>query len=248
MTATLDRSGHHARRLTGLSSWGNGTQAPSLLAKIYGVYEIAIRNTATGKTFKQDVLVMENLFYNRKITKATSRHSTRRRERRGANSAQGSVAWVGCLAQIFDLKGSVRSRYARTTGGETDVLLDENLLEGTTMTLNRWRARGRGLTHSEWGVGLPALHTNPLYVHLHSKQALMNAVQNDTLFLNDLNVIDYSLLVGIQANSGELVVGLVGTSRHRKRVSENVTNNSERSKTNQIISGRTLGTKSWRAG
>ena len=246
MTATLDRSGHHARRLTGLSSWGTGTQAPSLLAKIYGVYEIAIRNTATGKTFKQDVLVMENLFYNRKITKATSSTAHDGESEKEANSLPWLCAWR--IAQIFDLKGSVRSRYARTTGGETDVLLDENLLEGTTMTLNRWRARGRGLTHSEWGVGLPALHTNPLYVHLHSKQALMNAVQNDTLFLNDLNVIDYSLLVGIQANSGELVVGLVGTSRHRKRVSENVTNNSERSKTNQIISGRTLGTKSWRAG
>lgn len=33
------------------------------------MYEIAYRNNATGKTFKQDVLVMENLFYNRKISK-----------------------------------------------------------------------------------------------------------------------------------------------------------------------------------
>ena len=47
------------------------SQTPSLLAKIYGVYEIAYRNNATGKTFKQDVLVMENLFYNRKISKVS---------------------------------------------------------------------------------------------------------------------------------------------------------------------------------
>ena len=56
----------------------------------------------------------------------------------------------------------------------------------------------------------PALHSNPLYVHNHSKQALMNAVYNDTQFLTDFNVIDYSLLVGLDTSTGDLVVGLVG--------------------------------------
>jgi len=33
------------------------------------------------------------------------------------------------VSHIFDLKGSLRSRYATLTGNETDVLLDQNLLE-----------------------------------------------------------------------------------------------------------------------
>jgi hypothetical protein len=41
----------------------------------------------------------------------------------------------------------------------------------------------------------------------------MTAVSSDTQFLADLNVIDYSLLVGLDATSGELVVGLVGMAR-----------------------------------
>ena len=60
--------------------WIHG-QTPTLLAKIYGVYEISIRNTTTGKSFKQDVLVMENLFYNRKISKVREEERERERER-----------------------------------------------------------------------------------------------------------------------------------------------------------------------
>ena len=76
-------------------------QKPTILAKIVGVYKIGYRNSQTNATLKQDVLVMENLFYNRKIT------------------------------QIFDLKGSVRNRLVTTSGKNIEdlVLLDENLLK-----------------------------------------------------------------------------------------------------------------------
>jgi 1-phosphatidylinositol-3-phosphate 5-kinase len=65
MIAFLKFAPHYFRHL----SKALFRNVPSLLAKIYGVYEIAIRNAATGKMFRQDVLVMENLFYNRKISK-----------------------------------------------------------------------------------------------------------------------------------------------------------------------------------
>lgn len=38
-----------------------------MLAKIFGFYSINYKNTATGKSMRMDVLVMENLFYQRKI-------------------------------------------------------------------------------------------------------------------------------------------------------------------------------------
>jgi 1-phosphatidylinositol-3-phosphate 5-kinase len=80
-------------------------ELPTVLAKILGFYQIGSKNPVTGKTMKMDVLVMENLFYNRK----TSR--------------------------IFDLKGSMRNRHVESTGKENEVLLDENLVESMSLLI-----------------------------------------------------------------------------------------------------------------
>ncbi|CAG8495811.1 13415_t:CDS:10 [Funneliformis mosseae] len=72
---------------------------PTVLAKIFGFYRIGFRNDHSGKNMKIDVIVMENLFYERKVSK------------------------------IFDLKGSMRNRHVQSTGRQNEVLLDENLLE-----------------------------------------------------------------------------------------------------------------------
>lgn len=77
-------------------------QKPTALAKILGVYKVGYRNPLTNTAQKQDLLVMENLFYKRKISRA------------------------------FDLKGSIRNRHVKTTGQEAQpdlVLMDENLLK-----------------------------------------------------------------------------------------------------------------------
>lgn len=124
-----------------------------MLAKIVGVYHIGFRNTVTGRTMKQDVLVMENLFYQHQVS------------------------------HIFDLKGSMRSRYATLTGNLTDVLLDQNLLE--------------------------FICDNPLYIRNHSKSVLDRAIRRDTHFLSELGVMDYSLLVGFDETKQALVVGII---------------------------------------
>ena len=72
---------------------------PSVIAKLLGFYQIVIRNPATGTEIKWDVLVMENLFYDRSPTR------------------------------IFDLKGSMRNRKIQSTGEQNEVLLDENMVE-----------------------------------------------------------------------------------------------------------------------
>ena len=76
------------------------------------------------------------------------------------------------------------------------------------MTLRARRGACCGFCRS----GVIALHSNPLYIHQHSKQSLVAAVNSDTKFLADLNVIDYSLLVGVDSVTNELVIGLVGAS------------------------------------
>lgn len=53
---------------------------------------------------------------------------------------------------------------------------------------------------------------NPMYLLPHSKEVLMAAIHNDTDFLSSQAVMDYSLLVGLDATTKELVLGIIGKS------------------------------------
>ncbi|KAI9025911.1 hypothetical protein CLU79DRAFT_789750 [Phycomyces nitens] len=129
------------------------SELPTVLAKIFGFYSIGYKNSATGKSMRMDLLVMENLFYQRNVKK------------------------------IFDLKGSMRNRHVQSTGKQDEVLLDENLVE--------------------------LIYQSPLFIRAYSKEILRSSLHNDTLFLSGRNVMDYSLLVGIDEERQELVVGIV---------------------------------------
>lgn len=96
---------------------------------------------------------------------------------------QENLFYSRTFAKIYDLKGSQRNRLIKPTGKMNEVLLDENLME--------------------------TAYTNPLYLRDHSKRILSAALWNDTLFLNELNVMDYSLVVGVDTEHNELVVGVV---------------------------------------
>jgi len=74
-------------------------ELPSVIAKMLGFYQIVLKNPVTGIEVKLDVLVMENLFYDRTPDR------------------------------IFDLKGSMRNRKIESTGEQNEVLLDENMVE-----------------------------------------------------------------------------------------------------------------------
>ncbi|KAF8477444.1 hypothetical protein BDZ91DRAFT_25165 [Kalaharituber pfeilii] len=132
-------------------------ELPTVIAKMLGFYQIFIKNPVTGTEIKWDVLVMENLFYDRKTTR------------------------------IFDLKGSMRNRYAQSTGHSGEVLLDENMVE--------------------------FIYESPLFVREHAKKLLRASLWNDTLFLSKQNVMDYSLMIGIDEVKKELVVGIIDCIR-----------------------------------
>ncbi|RCV11614.1 hypothetical protein SETIT_2G200700v2 [Setaria italica] len=140
---------HYFRHLTeSLSS-----RSPTCLAKIMGLYQVGIKSLKGGREVKMDLMVMENIFFQRTISR------------------------------VYDLKGSVRSRYNSDTSGHNKVLLDSNLIE--------------------------ALHTKPMFLGSKAKRRLERAVWNDTSFLASLDVMDYSLLVGIDEEKSELVVGII---------------------------------------
>lgn len=91
------------------------------------------------------------------------------------------------ISQKFDLKGSERNRLADTNSVDPEktevVLLDENL---TRM-----------------------IRDSPLYVRPQSKKRLQVALENDSLFLTAHEILDYSLLVGVDEDKKELVVGVI---------------------------------------
>lgn len=89
--------------------------------------------------------------------------------------------------QVFDLKGSLRNRNVKTDSGKEScevVLLDENLLK--------------------------LIHDNPLYIRSHCKSILRAAIHSDAYFLSSHLIIDYSLLVGRDDATDQLVVGIIG--------------------------------------
>lgn len=81
------------------------------------------------------------------------------------------------LARTYDLKGSSRNRFAKPRPASeapqsgSRVLLDGNFLEFT-----------KG---------------HPMGVFAEDHQFLLNAVQNDTAFLYSINIVDYSMVVGL---------------------------------------------------
>ncbi|CAH8352349.1 unnamed protein product [Eruca vesicaria subsp. sativa] len=88
------------------------------------------------------------------------------------------------ITRQYDLKGALHARFTATSAnGAEDVLLDQNFVND--------------------------MNKSPLYVSKTSKQNLQRAVYNDTAFLTSINVMDYSLLVGIDDESHELVCGII---------------------------------------
>ncbi|KAK9449829.1 uncharacterized protein V1518DRAFT_414772, partial [Limtongia smithiae] len=130
---------------------------PSVIAKIMGFYQVQVRNPMTNKSMKMDIIVMENLFYDRN------------------------------LLRIFDLKGSMRNRHVEQTGKANEVLLDENMVE--------------------------YIFESPLFVRDHAKNMLRASLWNDTLFLAKMNVMDYSLVIAIDPDRHQLVVGIIDCLR-----------------------------------
>ncbi|KAI4357676.1 hypothetical protein L6164_001610 [Bauhinia variegata] len=131
--------------------------SPTCLAKILGIYQVSVKYPKGSKETKMDLMVMENLFYKRKISR------------------------------VYDLKGSARSRYNPDTSGANKVMLDMNLLE--------------------------ALRTKPIFLGSKAKRSLERAVWNDTSFLASVDVMDYSLLVGVDDEKKELVLGIIDFMR-----------------------------------
>lgn len=86
------------------------------------------------------------------------------------------------VTRVYDLKGC-GSRYNPDSSGVNKVLLDQNLIE--TMCIS------------------------PIFLGSNAIRLLARAVWNDTAFLSSIGLMGYSLLVGVDEEKHELVVGII---------------------------------------
>lgn len=154
---------------------------PTLLAKIFGVYRVTIRKK--DSVTEKSLLVMENLFYNSAITNK------------------------------YDLKGSDRNRLVTPSvfGGE-HVLLDENLIQGEfCCRVQPTQSYAYSILYCIINICVNTESwSQPLYILGHSQSVLLGALMRDASFLERNEVMDYSLLVGLNGDDKILVLGIIG--------------------------------------
>ncbi|XP_004508046.1 1-phosphatidylinositol-3-phosphate 5-kinase FAB1A isoform X2 [Cicer arietinum] len=121
------------------------------------------------------------------IYQVTSKHLKGGKETKMDVLVMENLLYRRNIRRLYDLKGSSRSRYNPDTSGNNKVLLDQNLIE--------------------------AMPTSPIFVGNKAKRLLERAVWNDTAFLASIYVMDYSLLVGVDEEKHELVLGIIDFMR-----------------------------------
>ena len=77
----------------------------------------------------------------------------------------------------------MRNRHVKQTGKENEVLLDENMIE--------------------------YIYESPLFVKEHLKRMLRGSLFNDTSFFSAMDVMDYSLIIGIDDTCKRLYIGII---------------------------------------
>lgn len=87
------------------------------------------------------------------------------------------------ILRRYDLKGALFSRYVADSTNPESVLLDQNFIED--------------------------MRTMPIYIKGKTKTFMERALWNDTSFLCNMNVMDYSLFVGVDKQKKELVFGII---------------------------------------
>lgn len=169
---------------------------PTVLAKVLGVYTVGTHNKDNGKKTMENIIVMENIFYQRHITRVFDLKGTSRSRRVDilggketfdeALMARRQLRKEVKTSEIFEQR-KFRDSKVQATDLSPQVLLDDNLMELTN------------------GRPFPLKHKAKIYFH--------KAVINDTLFLSIINVVDYSILVGFDEQSHEVVVGIIDYMR-----------------------------------
>ncbi|XP_048495881.1 putative 1-phosphatidylinositol-3-phosphate 5-kinase FAB1D isoform X2 [Beta vulgaris subsp. vulgaris] len=117
------------------------------------------------------------------IYQVTIRNPKSGKETKHDLMVQENLSFGRNITRQYDLKGALHARFTASADGDGEVLLDQNFVND--------------------------MNSSPLYVGQKAKRLLQRAVWNDTTFLNNIGVMDYSLLVGVDRKRHELVCGII---------------------------------------
>ncbi|KAJ1286455.1 hypothetical protein BS78_03G353100 [Paspalum vaginatum] len=105
------------------------------------------------------------------------------KETRASFMVMENLLFGHTILRRYDLKGALFSRYVSDSENPEKVLLDQNFIED--------------------------MRTMPIYIEGKTKNLMERAIWNDTSFLSNMNVMDYSLFVGVDKQKKELVFGII---------------------------------------
>ena len=187
----------------------------------------------------EQIAVMQNIFYNKKITKIFDlKGSLRGRfaaHMKGSSSSiddqQGqyyegsSTVGGGTGAGMDSSTGSARQLYGKqqkllevssdkniSFGNDADGSVEgENTAGGGSVNKTSSNKKGSGTLLD--GDFLEYMSGRPMPMLDRAKAVFHMSILNDTLFLSIINVLDYSILVGIDEEKNELVVGIIDFMR-----------------------------------
>ena len=199
---------------------------PTVLCKIVGVYQIGYHNRLTGKRSMEQVAVMQNIFFGRNISKIFDlKGSLRGRFTRQGNLDKEKSSGKGKQGRKSKSQHR-RSRspdYSDSDSESSDDDDEESLsTSGSENEKESIRSQPREASTDDKSTSIPTLLDGdfleftggrPLPLTDRAKAVFHMSILNDTLFLSIINVLDYSILVGIDEERMELVVGIIDFMR-----------------------------------
>ena len=109
------------------------------------------------------------------------------------------------LLTQFDLKG-IRGRLTNGTRYPFQFIFKRLQPESTH---RRRHKKTTTLGDANFEAATNSSKNNSLYVYLHSRNLVLGALKDDIKFLAECNIVDYSLLVGVEEKGGNLIIGIV---------------------------------------
>jgi hypothetical protein len=151
----------------------------SLLVKVFGVFRIEVSDEASKTKYLRYFLVMENLWHGVRV------HRNMRFDIKGKTRAQAPAKTDEASATSHGEAGDgVRSAAGADVAlQKSKVLFDDDFFAFT-------------------GGG-------PLILPSDAHHAIQDAILNDTQYLAESNIVDYSLLVGVDPERHIVVVGII---------------------------------------
>lgn len=228
------------------------TDSPTVLCKILGVYQIGVHNRDNGKRSMEQVAVMQNVFYNRKITKIFDlKGSLRGRFAAQLHQAQNSMSQghhnkpltnhdhSGTRPKDAYNKGKNDNDTDSRQSTSSNSIVEDSVAGSIETPLSHHQVPSslkpsapsvRNSTHSSRpsesqsdpetqistlldGDFLEFTKGRPMPLTDRAKAVFQMSILNDTLFLNYIYVLDYSILVGFDEENKELVVGIIDFMR-----------------------------------